>query len=187
MKVQWKRALQTIVLGTSLLALAGCGSDNVMDIYSFGNQVIRSGQSEVTVALPYEMGKTSETTSVDGYPMDAYGSLSQHILISVEARQPAPNKALPTVAQFVDQKKSEYAKLGATVNVESIDLNGVQAQLITGDFYVNKIKTSFSHYVFMAKGVLWNITYRYPTDDQIGADISKQIKDKIYVTQKKEG
>ena len=85
MKVQWKRALQTIVLGTSLLALAGCGSDNVMDIYSFGNQVIRSGQSEVTVALPYEMGKTSETTSVDGYPMDAYGSLSQHILISVEA------------------------------------------------------------------------------------------------------
>ena len=32
-----------------------------------------------------------------------------------------------------------------------------------------------------------NITYRYPTDDQIGADISKQIKDKIYVTQKKEG
>ncbi len=119
--------------------------------------------------------------------MDAYGSLSQHILISVEARQPAPNKALPTVAQFVDQKKSEYAKLGATVNVKSIDLNGVQAQLITGDFYVNKIKTSFSQYVFMDKGVLWNITYRYPTDDQIGADISKQIKDKIYVTQKKEG
>ena len=30
MKVQWKRALQTIVLGASLLALAGCGSDNVM-------------------------------------------------------------------------------------------------------------------------------------------------------------
>ena len=87
----------------------------------------------------------------------------------------------------MDQKKSEYAKLGATVNVESIDLNGVQAQLITGDFYVNKIKTSFSQYVFMDKGVLWNITYRYPTDDQIGADISKQIKDKIYVTQKKEG
>ena len=187
MKVQWKRTVQTIVLGTSLLALAGCGSNNVMDIYSFGNQVIRSGQSEVTVALPYEMGKTSETTSVDGYPMDAYGSLSQHMLISVEARQAAPNKTLPTVADFVNQKKSEYAKLGATVNVENIDLNGVQAQLITGDFYVNKIKTSFSQYVFMDKGVLWNITYRYPTDDQIGADISKQIKDKIYVTQKKEG
>ena len=39
----------------------------------------------------------------------------------------------------------------------------------------------------MDKGVLWNITYRYPTDDQIGADISKQIKDKIYVTQKERG
>lgn len=39
----------------------------------------------------------------------------------------------------------------------------------------------------MDKGVLWNITYRYPTDDQMSADISKQIKDKIYVTQKKEG
>lgn len=57
MKVQWKRTVQAIVLGTSLLALAGCGSNNVMDIYSFGNQVIRSGQSEVTVALPYEWEK----------------------------------------------------------------------------------------------------------------------------------
>ena len=67
--------------------------------------------------------KASETTSVDGYPMDTYGSCyRQHMVIAVEACAAGENKPLPTVAQFVDQKKSEYAKLGATVNVESIDL-----------------------------------------------------------------
>ena len=64
---------------------------------------------------------------------------------------------------------------------------GCKHNLLPVIYTLTKNKHSFSQYVFMDKGVLWNITYRYPTDDQIGADISKQIKDKIYVTQKKEG
>ena len=48
-------------------------------------------------------------------------------------------------------------------------------------------KFSFLQYVFLDKNVLWNIVYQYPTDDQVGADISKQIENKIQVTQKKEG
>ena len=52
MKQNWKRTLQGALLGAALLAMAGCGSNNVMDTYSFGHQVIRAGQSEITIALP---------------------------------------------------------------------------------------------------------------------------------------
>lgn len=187
MKIQWKRPVITALLGASLLVMAGCGSENVMDTYSFGNQVIRSGQSEVTVALPYEMGKTSESMSPDGYPMDLYGSNTQHIMITVEALHPSTTKALPTVTDYVKQKEAEYNSLAATVTSESIDLNGVPAMVIHGTFPIQNRQISFSQYVFENQGVLWNIAYRYPTDDQVGADISKEIQNKIYVTQKKEG
>ncbi len=49
MKQNWKRTLQGALLGAALLAMAGCGSKNVMDTYSFGHQVIRAGQSEITI------------------------------------------------------------------------------------------------------------------------------------------
>ena len=35
MKQNWKRTLQGALLGVALLAMAGCGSNNVMDTYSF--------------------------------------------------------------------------------------------------------------------------------------------------------
>ena len=42
---------------------------NVMDTYSFGHQVIRAGQSEITIALPYEMGKSTKICPDDGYQL----------------------------------------------------------------------------------------------------------------------
>ncbi len=45
----------------------------------------------------------------------------------------------------------------------------------------------FSQYVFLDQGVLWNIIYQYPEKDQVGADISKEIQNKIQVTQQKRG
>ena len=85
MKQNWKRTLQGALLGAALLAMAGCGSTNVMDTYSFGHQVIRAGQSEITIALPYEMGKSTKNMSDDGYPIDIYGSVTDHMVIEVEA------------------------------------------------------------------------------------------------------
>lgn len=66
MKQNWKRTLQGALLGAVLLAMAGCGSTNVMDTYSFGHQVIRAGQSEITIALPYEMGKSTKICLIRG-------------------------------------------------------------------------------------------------------------------------
>ena len=54
--------------------------------------------------------------------------------------------------------------------------------------YTTKGQTfSFSQYVFLDHGVLWNIIFQYAEKDQVGADISKEIQNKIQVTQQKEG
>lgn len=187
MNLQWKRRLVTGLLSASLLVVAGCGSQNVMDNYSFGNQIIRSGQSEITIALPYEMGKSLQSTSNDGYPMDLYGANSEHIMIEVKAIQAGPGKPLPTVEDYVKGKEGEFNSLGATMTMNSVDLNGTPATHMAGTFAVQNRQIRISQYIFMNEGVLWNITYTYPSDDQVGADISKEIEQKIYVTEKKEG
>ena len=133
MKQNWKRTLQGALLGAVLLAMAGCGSNNVMDTYSFGHQVIRVGQSEI------------------------------------------------------NHSKSEFAKVGATIKEESVALEGASAKkldvTVTSQGQIFRI----SQYVFLDHGVLWNIVYQYPEKDQVGADISKEIQNKIQVTQQKEG
>ncbi|MDU7795227.1 MAG: hypothetical protein E7J76_02290 [Veillonella parvula] len=171
MKQNWKRTLQGALLGAVLLAMAGCGSTNVMDTYSFGHQVIRAGQSEITIALPYEMGKSTKNMMV----------------IEVEALRPGENKPLPTVDEYINHSKSEFAKVGATIKEESVALEGASAKkldvTVTSQGQIFRI----SQYVFLDHGVLWNIVYQYPEKDQVGADISKEIQNKIQVTQQKEG
>ena len=120
MKQNWKRTLQGALLGVALLAMAGCGSNNVMDTYSFGHQVIRVGQSEITIALPYEMGKSTKNMTDDGYPIDIYGSVTEHMVIEVEALRAGDNKPLPTVDEFLNRSKSEFTKMGATIKEESV-------------------------------------------------------------------
>ena len=81
----------------------------------------------------------------------------------------------------------EFKKIKGDVKVDTVSLNGVPAKKVSATFTNQGKKFSFLQYVFLDKNVLWNIVYQYPTDDQVGADISKQIEDKIQVTQKKEG
>ena len=120
-ETNWKRTLQGALLGAVLLAMAGCGSTNVMDTYSFGHQVIRAGQSEITTLLPYEMGKKHKNMSDDGYPIDIYGSVTEHMVIEVEALRPGENKPLPTVDEYVNcRSKSEFTKVGGTIKEESV-------------------------------------------------------------------
>ena len=187
MKQNWKRTLQGALLGAALLAMAGCGSNNVMDTYSFGHQVIRAGQSEITIALPYEMGKSTKNMSDDGYPNDIYGSVTEHMVIEVEALRAGENKPLPTVDEFLNRSKAEFTKLGATIKEESVALGGTSAKKLDVTYATQGQTFRFSQYVFLDQGVLWNIIYQYPEKDQVGADISKEIQNKIQVTQQKEG
>ena len=51
-----KKWLAVMMMAILMLVVAGCGSDNALDDYSFGHKVIRQGASEVTFALPFDIG-----------------------------------------------------------------------------------------------------------------------------------
>ena len=179
-------SLQGTLLGAVLLAMAGCGSTNVMDTYSFGHQVIRVGQSEITIALPYEMGKSTKIWLMM-VSIDIMVPLQNIWWIEVEALRAGDNKPLPTVDEFLNRSKSEFTKMGATIKEESVALQGTSAKKLDVTYTTQGQTFSFSQYVFLDHGVLWNIIYQYPEKDQVGADISKEIQNKIQVTQQKEG
>ena len=64
----------------------------------------------------------------DGYPIDIYGSVTEHMVIEVEALRAGENKPLPTVDEFLNRSKSEFTKLGATIKEESVALGGTSAK-----------------------------------------------------------
>lgn len=68
-----KKWFTVFCMALLMLAISGCGSDNALDSYSFGHKVIKSGNSEITVALPYDIGVQPNTTkNALGYPVTTY-------------------------------------------------------------------------------------------------------------------
>lgn len=65
-------------------------------------------------------------------------------------------------------------------------VDGVTAFTADASLNSDKAKIRFFQYTFVDKGVLWNITYQYPMDSTMGAQISDLVVGKIQIT-KKEG
>ena len=81
-------------------------------------------------------------------------------------------------------KKSFGNNLTWSDEMKTVD--GVQAFISSATLVANKIQIRFFQYTFADKGVLWNITYQYPVDSTMGAQISDLVVGKIQIT-KKEG
>lgn len=179
-----KRLVLACILGAFVTFSAGCGSENVLDTYSFGNQVIHAGSSEINVALPFEIGKnTNITQNNEGLPIESYAGMSDHFMVSIQGTQPVVGKTMDTPQALANKSVNVFTQMGGQAQVSPIDLNGLQALKVTATFTdKSNTKESFLQYVFVDKGVLWNIVYQYRTDDVVGAGISKQIEDKIQIT-----
>ena len=84
-----KKWFTVFCMALLMLAISGCGSDNALDSYSFGHKVIKSGNSEITVALPYDIGVQPNTTkNALGYPVTTYLGADKNFLVSIEAISP---------------------------------------------------------------------------------------------------
>lgn len=190
MKQTVKRIILACLLGVIVLIgiLIAMSRTTAMDTVSYGHQVIRSGQSEINIALPFEIGGPQQVNTDDGYAVDVYQAPTQHIIIDIEAWHPGTNPALPSLETNVKELNNRLHLNGATdVTSQEVQLEGAQATRIEGTFRSRGITYRFYQYAFENNGVLWNILYQYPADDAIGADIVQQIQDHIQVIPKKEG
>lgn len=172
--------------------LGGCASSDVMDTYSFGSQVIQSGKSEVTVTLPFEIGKdTKVKADENGYPLAFYANMDKHFFVAVRAISTESAKSLPTpqiaMQQEIERLRAVQGVSDITVKEESVTIDSVPMQKAVVTFRNQSQPISLLQYTFTDKGVLWSIGYRYRTNDETGVAISKFIEDKIQVTKAERG
>ncbi|WP_281521365.1 hypothetical protein, partial [Veillonella seminalis] len=185
-----KKWFTVFCMALLVFVISGCGSDNALDSYSFGHKVIKSGNSEITVALPYDIGVQPNTTkNALGYPVTTYLGADKNFLVSIEAISPKAGQSLPTAVAYGAETRSFYEKNFGdklTWSDEMKTVDGVTAFTSSATLIANQIQIRFFQYTFADKGVLWNITYQYPVDSTMGAQISDLVVGKIQIT-KKEG
>ncbi len=183
-----------IALGLGMvLFLGGCGSQQAIDTYSFGQKVINVGQSEVIVESPFDFGQLDKfVTNEKGQPLTIYAGLDKNYGVYVSATQASTGAPLPTLEEGTKLAQQTLVKelglTGANVswNQEQVQVDGVPAlksSMLAGS---NGQKIRFTQYTFINKGVLWNIRYSYSDSSPQGEDINQRVNGHIQVT-KKEG
>ena len=107
-----------IALGLgAVLFLGGCGSQQAIDTYSFGQKVINVGQSEVIVDSPFDFGQLDRITANEkGQPLTIYAGLDKNYGVYVSATQASTGAPLPTL--------EEGAKLGQQALVKELGQTG---------------------------------------------------------------
>lgn len=185
-----RKWLTILCMGILLVFVSGCGSDNAIDNYSFGHKVIKSGNSEVTFALPFDIGVQANTKeNALGYPVTTYLGADKNFLVSIEAIQPKAGQPLPTAEAYAKETQSFYEKnfgTKLTWQASATTIDGVPGVKADASLMAEQAKIHFFQYTFVDKGVLWNITYQYPIDSTMGSQISDMVVGKIQIT-KKEG
>ena len=183
-----------IALGLGMMfLLGGCGNQQAIDTYSFGQKVINVGQSEVIVDSPFDFGQLDKIVANDkGQPFTVYAGLDKNYGVFVSATQAsagAPLVNLEESAKIAQQELGkELGQTGANVpwNQEKVQVDGVPAIKSTLATNANGHKVSFTQYTFINKGVLWNIRYSYSDASPVGDEINQRVNGHIQIT-KKEG
>ena len=181
-----------IALGLgAVLFLGGCGSQQAIDTYSFGQKVINVGQSEVIVDSPFDFGQLDRITANEkGQPLTIYAGLDKNYGVYVSATQASTGAPLPTLEEGAKLGQQALVKeLGQTgTNIpwdqEQVQVDGVQAVKSTMLAGANGQKIRFTQYTFINKGVLWNIRYSYSDSSPQGEDINQRVNGHIQVTMK---
>ena len=183
-----------IALGLGMvLFLGGCGSQQAIDTYSFGQKVINVGQSEVIVDSPFDFGQLDRITANEkGQPLTIYAGLDKNYGVYVIATQASTGVPLPTLEEGTKLAQQELAKeLGqagakAQWTQEAVQVDGVNAVKSSATAGSNGQTIRFTQYTFINKGVLWNIRYSYSDSSPQGEEINQRVNGHIQVT-KKEG
>ena len=195
MSIRGKHMKQYIIgLGLGMvLFLGGCGSQQAIDTYSFGQKVINVGQSEVIVDSPFDFGQLDRITANEkGQPLTIYAGLDKNYGVYVSATQASTGAPLPTLEEGTKLAQQELAKeLGqagakAQWTQETVQVDGVNAVKSSTTAGSNGQTIRFTQYTFINKGVLWNIRYSYSDQSPQGEDINQRVNGHIQVT-KKEG
>ncbi len=175
----------------SVILLGGCSlmGDRITDKYSFGEQVIREGASEIKLVLPFEIGKTTgKVTEAASLSTVTYRGQNRNIFILVVAQ---PVQGMEITAKTAGEQAIQRLKNTPTLSQlkdsrNQVMLGSVQAEKINVTYRESNAELGMLEYLFIDNGILWNIIYQYRPQNAESKELVAFIEDKISVV-KKEG
>ena len=188
-----KRLLLTGLMLIMVMIATGCGnaqmSSKIMDEYSFGTQTFTLGSSNVTLYLPFEIGKqespSQDITKTTVSKTISYAGMGTHILVFVTGTQITEGMSndLTIVANDAVHKISLDPNVkNLKTNIEAVTIDNVEGRKLTLTYTLNGINLQVLQYIFVDKGVLWNVIYQYRTTDEEAIALADSIGGKITIS-----
>lgn len=180
----WKKRLcQTMAIFATVIALAGCGSEKAVEVYSFGEQALQAGSSTVTMPVPFPLlGKAGATPK-----QMKYEGADQNINVLILSQPITENGVTLTPQKLAD---NTAARLSNTPNVHDLKkectegtMEGKKAVYLDVQ-YVDRTQgkempLSLRSVYFLDNDQIWSVLYFYQTNDALGKDVADHIWSKI--------
>lgn len=185
-----RKIVYVFLVVISLLFVAGCGKENIMDIYSFGEQQVNIVDSKLTITVPFGIAKMNTLpggAKLQNNPNKevAYmGADKNMTLIIVGRRLENDQQKLPleeVAKQAIERTKSAPSVSNLTYQVDPVTIENIAAEKMHLAYLEKGNKQSVNQYIFYDKDVLWNVIYLYHTDNDVSEDLAQYLDGKIKV------
>lgn len=167
-----RKFLMTILAASTIL-MTGCGNTSVLEEYSFGYTQLKSGNSEVYLMSPMEMGKSQNN---DGTVL--YGANDSHWWMAAESR---PASEI-TVQQWAEKpisllEQTHYTDLQTKVSETTVLDRPATEVRCTFNLNVqgHAVQMVGQSLFFEDNGQIWDITYLYNPADPVGKEVVDHV------------
>lgn len=188
-----KRIIICFAFILSLLMISGCGSSNIMNDYSFGHQIFKGDKSKIEMFMPFEIGQTrglpwlKENQGQGSQDNQVtYAGSDKRINIIVIAEPPTdPIKGFRPVTELgvnaINNVKANPAVSNVIGQMTPVLIDGLQGVKVEMTYVEKSGKLGLVQYLFIDRGMLWNIIYQYKPDDPESVALIKYVEGKIKI------
>lgn len=169
-----KKFLVSALAAASFFLLTGCGNETIMEEYSFGYTQLKSGNSEVYLMTPVQLGEMHQK---DG--TNFYGANDAHWIITAESR-PASSTSVRAWAEEPTYMLAQTATLSdLQKTVTQTTVLDKPATEVEATFNLNvqgrTVKMAGRSLFFEDKDQVWDITYLYSDNDAVGKEVIDHV------------
>lgn len=188
-----KRIIICFAFILSLLMISGCGSSNIMNDYSFGHQIFKGDKSKIEMFMPFEIGQTrglpwlKENQGQGSQDNQVtYAGSDKRINIIVIAEPPTdPIKGFQPVTELgvnaINNVKANPAVSNVIGQMTPVLIDGLQGVKVEMTYVEKSGRLGLVQYLFIDRGILWNIIYQYKSDDPESVALIKYVEGKIKI------
>lgn len=188
-----RRILSIFLLIFSLFLLGGCSSnmqEKLMADYSFGHQSFGTGNSRITMFMPFAIGQSKGEPWMSVFANKIYqnvqfqGSDSRISIIVMGEKKEKDSLNLDEMAKNATNNLKYSASIkNFKSSIEKVKISGVEARKISMTYDQNEYKLGVIQYIFFDKDVLWEVIYLYKTNEPESVALVDYVVGKIQINE----